>query len=162
MRVGHDIRVPIEARTVPADRPPASDLLAAMVDELTEVYGDVVVDPRAVPTATPAELSPPHGLYVVVFADGRPVAGGGVKRLGDGVGEIKRMYVVPDARGQGHARRLLTAIEDAARARGYARLRLDTGPRQPRARALYASAGFREIPDYNANPYADYWAEKPL
>jgi GNAT superfamily N-acetyltransferase len=162
MAVGHDIRVPIEIRTVPADQPPAGDLLAAMEEELRSVYGDVALDDRVMPTATPTELGPPHGAFVVVYAAGRPVAGGGVKRLDEHVAEIKRMYVVPHARGQGHARRLLAALEDAARDLGYERVRLDTGPRQPHARALYASAGYAEIPDYNANPLADYWAEKSL
>ena len=60
------------------------------------------------------------------------------------------------------ARALLAALEDAARDLGYARVRLDTGPRQPHARALYESAGYAEIPDYNDNPAASYWAEKRL
>jgi GNAT superfamily N-acetyltransferase len=69
---------------------------------------------------------------------------------------------VPEARRRGHARRLLTALEDAARALGYERVRLDTGARQPHARALYTSAGFKPIPDYNDNPKAAYWGEKVL
>ena len=83
-------------------------------------------------------------------------------RLGDGLAEIKRMFVVPDGRSRGHARRLLRGLEDAARRLGYSRVRLDTGPKQPHAKALYESAGYVEIPDYNANPKATYWAEKPL
>ncbi|MEA2272469.1 MAG: hypothetical protein QOI98_1177, partial [Solirubrobacteraceae bacterium] len=75
---------------------------------------------------------------------------------------IKRMYVLPEARSRGHARRLLVALEDAARALGYARVRLDTGREQPHAQALYESAGYRTIPDYNDNPYASYWGEKDL
>ena len=89
-------------------------------------------------------------------------AGGGVKRLSDDTAEIKRMYVVPQARGQGVARALLTALEDAARDLGYRKVRLDTGPDQPHARRLYESAGYVRIPDYNANPHADFWAEKRL
>jgi GNAT superfamily N-acetyltransferase len=72
------------------------------------------------------------------------------------------MYVAPQARGQGVARVLLTALEDAARELGYAKVRLDTGPEQPHARRLYESAGYVEIADYNGNPHAGYWAEKPL
>ena len=72
------------------------------------------------------------------------------------------MYVVPEARSRGHARRLLYALEDAARELGYVRVRLDTGPLQPHARALYESEGYREIPDYNDNPYASFWGEKEL
>jgi GNAT superfamily N-acetyltransferase len=72
------------------------------------------------------------------------------------------MYVEPDARSRGHARRLLRGLEDAARRLGYTTVRLDTGPKQPHAAALYASAGYEEIADYNGNPLASYWAEKRL
>jgi GNAT superfamily N-acetyltransferase len=72
------------------------------------------------------------------------------------------MYVVPEARGRGLARRLLEALEDAARATGHRVARLDTGARQPHARALYESAGYRAIGDYNGNPYAVFWGEKAL
>ncbi|HEX7298499.1 MAG TPA: GNAT family N-acetyltransferase, partial [Solirubrobacteraceae bacterium] len=60
------------------------------------------------------------------------------------------------------ARILLAALEDAARARGYRVVRLDTGPRQPHAMALYASEGYVEIGNFNANPIAAYWGEKRL
>ena len=93
---------------------------------------------------------------------GEPVAVGAVKRLDDGLCEIKRMYVAPEARGRGVARALLVALEDAARSLGYARARLDTGPSQPQAKALYLATGYTEIPDYNGNPDASFWAEKPL
>lgn len=90
------------------------------------------------------------------------MACGGIKRLGPRVAEIKRMYVAPAARSRGVARRLLATLEEAARGLGYATVRLDTGPAQPHARALYASAGYRTISDYNANPYAGWWGEKAL
>jgi GNAT superfamily N-acetyltransferase len=157
--VGHHIRV--EIREVPADRSPAAELLEAMVAEISEMYGGRI-DEGAVPSAGPADFAPPGGVFVVLYDDGRPVAGGGVKRLGDDVGEIKRMYVVPEARGRGIARELLTALEEAALALGYTRVRLDTGRLQPHARALYDSAGYREIPDYNDNPFASFWGEKEL
>jgi len=153
--------VAFEIRTVSASEPPASELIEAMVAEGVQVYGRRL-DIRGAPAATPEQLSPPGGTYLVVYDDDRPVAGGGVKRLGDGVGEIKRMYVVPEARSRGIARLLLGALEDAARALGYDRVRLDTGPRQPHARALYESTGYRAIKRYNDNPFATYWAEKAL
>jgi GNAT superfamily N-acetyltransferase len=153
--------VALEIRTVPAGEPPASDLIEAMVAEGLQVYGSRLDIPGA-PSATAEQLSPPGGTFVVIYEDGRPVAGGGVKRLGDDVGEIKRMYVVPEARSRGLARVLLGALEDAARALGYARVRLDTGPRQPHARALYESTGYRPVEPYNDNPFASYWGEKTL
>ena len=65
-------------------------------------------------------------------------------------------------RGRGVARALLAALEGAARERGYAVVRLDTGPKQQHAMALYASAGYVEIGNFNANPIATYWGEKRL
>jgi GNAT superfamily N-acetyltransferase len=161
MPVGHHIRVALEIRAVPAGEPPAADLVEAMVAEGIEVYGRRL-DVQGAPTATAEQMSPPGGTFLVIYDDGRPVAGGGVKRLGDDVGEIKRMYVVPDARSRGLARVLLSALEDAARELGYTRVRLDTGPRQPHARALYESTGYRAVEAYNDNPFASYWGEKDL
>ena len=146
---------------LPADTPPASDLLAAMVAEMRELYGPI--DGPGMPSATPADFAPPHGTFLVGFDEaGAPVCGGGVKRLDETAAEIKRMYVVPAARGRGLARVLLGALEDAARDLGYATVRLDTGPQQAHAQALYESAGYRAIGNFNANPVASYWGEKDL
>jgi len=151
----------IEIRTVPAGEPPACDLVEAMVAEGIEVYGRRLDSPGA-PTATAEQMSPPGGTFLVIYDDGVAVAGGGIKRLSDDVGEIKRMYVVPEARSRGLARVLLGALEDAARGLGYARVRLDTGPRQPHAQAMYERAGYHAIDNYNGNSMAAFWGEKIL
>ena len=96
------------------------------------------------------------------YLDGEPVTVGAVKRLEDAIAEIKRMYVAPQGRSRGVARALLLALESAACELGYSRVRLDTGTSQPHAKALYLSAGYREIEDYNDNPYASFWGEKVL
>jgi len=119
-------------------------------------------DERATPSATPRDLGPPGGAFLVVYAGGEPAGCGGIKRLAPDTGEVKRMFVAPAARGRGVARALLAELEATARSLGYARLRLDTGDRQPEARALYEAAGYRAIPDYNDNPYAHHWFEKDL
>lgn len=150
----------IEIRRVRADQPPADGLLAAMVAELLQLYGPS--RQRDTPTASPEEMWEPLGTYLVMLEDGAPVAGGGLKALAPGVGEVKRMFVTETARGRGLARRLLAALEDAARELGHVRLRLDTGPKQPSARALYESAGYVSIPSYNANAVACFWGEKRL
>ena len=125
---------------VPADEPPASDLIEAMVAEVSELYGERI-DAEGKPTAAPDELTPPNGACVVGYLDGEPVTVGAVKRLEDGIAEIKRMYVAPAGRSRGVARALLLALEAAARELGYSRVRLDTGTSQPHAKALYLSDG---------------------
>jgi GNAT superfamily N-acetyltransferase len=72
------------------------------------------------------------------------------------------MYVVADLRGRGVARQLLVALEARARALGYTVARLDTGPAQHGARHLYESAGYRPIANFNGNPIATFFGEKPL
>jgi uncharacterized protein (DUF952 family)/GNAT superfamily N-acetyltransferase len=146
---------------MPAGESPAADLIEAMVVEMAELYGDRI-DGDDMPSATPADFDRSKGMFIVGYLDGEPVAGGGVKTLEPMVGEIKRMYVAPHVRGRGVARRLLTALEDAARRLGHDRVRLDTGPEQPHAKLLYESAGYVEIGNYNQNPKATYFGEKSL
>jgi GNAT superfamily N-acetyltransferase len=148
----------IQFRAMDAAVPPASELLSAMVAEMNELYGSLDAAPRA----TPADFAPPSGTFLVGFAGDDPVCAGGIKRIGPDAAEIKRMYVVPAARRRGLARRLLVALEDAARERGYRVVRLDTGPRQTHAMELYTSAGYTRIGNYNGNPLAAYWGEKLL
>jgi GNAT superfamily N-acetyltransferase len=137
-------------------------LAQAMRDEIAIMYDGLELDGDAMPRAGAAELSPPGGTFVVGYREQRPACCGGVKRLDDRRCEIKKMYVVPEWRGRGVARALLHELQDAARGLGYAVARLDTGPKQLSARGLYESEGYAEIPDFNGNPIAVYWAEKPL
>ena len=155
-----DSGVQIEFRTADPALPPASALLAAMVAEMNELYGDIEV--QGMPSASPVDFAPPAGGFLVGYVDGEPICAGGIKRIAPDAAEIKRMYVVPGARRRGVARTLLGALEDAARERGYAFVRLDTGPKQQHAVALYASAGYSEVANFNANPIAAYWGEKRL
>ncbi len=159
--VPHDAEAQLTFAAVPAGEPPASDLIEAMVAEIARLYGSRL-DVPGKPSASPAELGPPSGACLVGWLGEEPVAVGAVKRLDAATCEIKRMYVAPAGRGRGVARALLGALEDAARGLGYRVARLDTGSKQPHARELYDSAGYREIPDYNDNPDASYWGEKEL
>jgi GNAT superfamily N-acetyltransferase len=101
-------------------------------------------------------------VYLVGYRDGVAVCGGGIKRLPDGTCDIKRMYVVPAARGQGLARTLLYALEDAARGLGYRVARLDTWPRQACVQRLYEAEGYVAVGNFNANPVATFFGEKRL
>jgi GNAT superfamily N-acetyltransferase len=152
----------IEFRPAAVNSGPGAELVAAMRAEIAAIYAGLDLEGPQMPRAGAAELGPPDGTFLIGMRDGEPVCCGGVKRLDERACEIKRMYVAPPARGQGVARRLLDALEGAARELGYAIARLDTGPDQPHARALYESAGYVEIENFNGNPVASYFAEKPL
>jgi GNAT superfamily N-acetyltransferase len=142
------------------EEPPAADLLAEMRDELNGVYE--TFSRLDNPALVPSELQPPRGAYLVGFAGTEAVAGGGVRRLADGVAEIKRMYVRPSARSRGVARALLSALEAAALSLGYSTVRLDTGPKQDHALRLYRHAGYVDVEPYNDNPFACFWGEKSI
>jgi GNAT superfamily N-acetyltransferase len=137
-------------------------LAQAMRDEIAGMYDGLELDGDTMPRAGPAELGPPGGAFLVGWIDGEPVCCGGVKRLDARTCEIKKMYVVPGARGTGVARRLLHALEDKARELGYEIARLDTGPRQRNAQGLYEAEGYVRVADFNGNPVAVFWGEKPL
>jgi GNAT superfamily N-acetyltransferase len=144
------------------DAGPGAVLAQAMRDEIAAIYDGLALDGADMPKAGPAELGPPGGAFIVGWSDGRAVCCGGVKRLDERTCEIKKMYVVPDARGQGVARALLEALEGKARQLGYEIARLDTGPRQTRAQTMYERAGYAPIGNFNGNPVASFFGEKPL
>jgi GNAT superfamily N-acetyltransferase len=152
----------IEFRTCPADEEPAAALVQGMRDEIAALYDGLDLDGPDMPKAGPGELAPPGGTFVVGFEAGEPVCCGGVKRLPDGACEIKKMFVAEAARGRGVARALLEELERRARDLGYETVRLDTGPRQVRARRMYERAGYAEIANFNANPVATFFGEKRL
>ena len=119
-------------------------------------------DPAAAVPLDEAAMIPPRGAFLVGSVDGEPVACGGVKTLAPGVGYLKRMWVAESMRGLGVGRRMLGALEGEARSLGLTTLRLETNRALPEAIQLYRSAGFREIPAFNADPYGDHWFEKSL
>ena len=102
----------------------------------------------------PGAYAPPAG-RLFLARDGDQISGCvALRPFGDGVCEIKRLYVRPDFRGKGLGHELTQAVIDAAREIGYQRMRLDTLPgRMDRAIAMYHSLGFREIEPYYHNPY---------
>ncbi len=152
----------ITFRPAAVDSGDGAVLAQAMRDEIAVMYDGLDLDGEQMPRAGAAELSPPGGAFLVGYDDGGPACCGGVKRLDDRRCEIKKMYVVPELRGRGVARALLRALEAAARELEYDVARLDTGPKQVGARGLYESEGYAEISDFNGNPVAVFWGEKPL
>jgi DNA-binding MarR family transcriptional regulator/ribosomal protein S18 acetylase RimI-like enzyme len=107
----------------------------------------------------PADAS---GVFLIARLHGRAVGCGALKSLDTSTAEIKRMWVAPDARGLGIARRLLAALEAEARALDMARVVLDTNRSLSEAQAMYRKAGYRDIGRYNENSYADFFFEKDL
>jgi GNAT superfamily N-acetyltransferase len=152
----------VEFRRGDVDSGDGGELIAAFAAEMAELYDGLDLGAAGMPTAGPGDLGPPSGAFLVGYADGRPVCCGGVKRLPDGTCELKRMYVVPEARRQGVARALLRALEETARGLGFTVARMDTGPRQQHAMAFYEAEGYSPIGNFNANPAASWWGEKAL
>lgn len=102
------------------------------------------------------------GAFVLATSDGEPVACGGIRALGAGVGEIKRMWVHPGWRGAGLGSRLLRHLEQTAAGLGHDVVRLDTHRSLGEAVAMYERSGYRDIERYNDNPYAQAFFEKRL
>ncbi|MEU4738016.1 MULTISPECIES: GNAT family N-acetyltransferase [Streptomyces] len=134
-------------RPMPFDHPDAVKLNDQVQLEYAERYdGDGDETPL-----DPAMFDPPRGLYLMAYDEReRPVATGGWRAMdengegyADGDAELKRMYVVPEARGLGLARRILARLEEDARAAGRRRMCLETGTKQPEAISLYLSSGYQ-------------------
>lgn len=141
----------LEFRDEPYDGPSAQQLIEALQAEYVVRYGG----PDETPV-DPTEFALPDGLFVIGYLDGAPVATGGLRRHADGEVEIKRMYVVPDARGMGLSREMLAALEERAKRMGAARVVLETGDRQPEAIRLYETSGYLPIDGFG------YYADAPL
>lgn len=117
-------------------------------------------DPAAL--VRPDEVSGDSGAFLVAYEEGRPVGCGALRRLTPDTGEIRHVWVRPEARRLGLARRILDGLERAAVARGYGVVRLDTHAVLTEARAMYRACGYTEIPRYDDNVYAAHWFEKRL
>jgi putative acetyltransferase len=135
----------------PFDTPDVTALCDAQQEEMRGRYGGVA---DIGPTREASMFVDPDGVFLVVRdGDGRAVACGGICRFDEACAELKRMYVVPEARGQGLGRRVLVELEAHARSLGYMGIVLETGDRQPESVGLYVSAGFERMPCYP--PYSE-------
>jgi DNA-binding MarR family transcriptional regulator/GNAT superfamily N-acetyltransferase len=129
--------------------------------ELNERF-DAGFDPTLGISAHAHELTPPAGLLLVARLREEPVGCGGLKFHENTVGELKRMWVAPRARGLGLGRRLLLTLEQAAREAGMTVLHLETNHTLIEAIELYRHAGYQEVAAFNDEPYAHHWFEKRL
>jgi GNAT superfamily N-acetyltransferase len=112
----------------------------------------------------PGEYVPPQGALLVAEDEGRLIGMIGLRPLAPSAcraeaqsakaGEMKRLFVRPEARGRGLAKQLIAQLLEEARAIGYEEIRLDTLPMMGDAQSLYVSLGFRDIPAYYDTPIA--------
>ena len=136
---------PTELRFVAVGQedPLVEPLLAELAAEYATRYG---ATEEAVSTwlrGYPAdEFAPPGGGLLIGLLNGRPVTGGAFRRFDDTTAELKRIWTDSGHRRQGHAAALLVELETEIAARGYRRVYLTTGDRQPEAEALYLSTGY--------------------
>jgi len=147
-------------RVSPADAA-ARRCVARYFEELGRRF-EMGFDPASSLPAEDRDLIPPAGAFLVGSIDGEPVACGAIKTIEPGVGSLKRMWVADDVRGLGIGRRMLHALEAEATALGLRVLRLETNRELGEAIRLYRTAGYREVPRFNDDPYAHHWFEKRL
>lgn len=146
---------------VDAREPTAQIAMSAYFAELDERF-DGGFDAGDALTAEAHHFDPPSGTFVIVRLAGDVVGCGGILTLEPGIGEIKRMWVAPEARGLGLARRLLVDLEERSRQLRHHTIRLDTNSVLLEAIAMYESSGYHAISRYCDNPYAHRWFEKSL
>ncbi|HEY1480663.1 MAG TPA: MarR family winged helix-turn-helix transcriptional regulator [Gaiellales bacterium] len=144
----------------PAD-PRARLCIDAYIAELGTRFDDGF-DPARSISAERDELSPPAGILLMATLHDEPVGCAALKHRGDGLAEVKRMWVSPAVRGLGLGRRLLSDLESHARAHGTRTLRLETNRSLGEAIALYRATGYREVAAFSDEPYAHHWFEKTL
>lgn len=134
-------------RLVPWSNPVGRDLRAAQQAELDARYGHAAHEAGDPPSA--ADIA----VFLVAYerATGQPLGCGGLRRVERTTAEIKRVYVLPYARGAGIASSILTALEAEAYATGVTLMLAEAGSAQPDGKMFYESAGYRRIPNFG--PY---------
>lgn len=116
--------------------------------EIAEAYGRDGTEPTGSEASTKD-----MAVFLVAYQGGAAVACGGLRLLGVGAAEIKRMYAVPAVRGTGAATEVLRALEDWSVAHDVSVLRLETGDALRAARRFYQREGYTSIPPFG--PYVD-------
>ncbi len=144
----------VEIRRVDPGHPHARACLRRYFAELDR-RSDPGLDPSQALPVAPDEM-------LVAYLRSEPIGCGAVKHHPGAPSEIKRMWVSEEVRGLGVGRRLLAELEARAARSGAPAARLDTNRALTEAIALYRSAGYVEVPPFNAEPFAHHWFEKRL
>jgi putative acetyltransferase len=129
-------------RAVDWDDPDAVSLRAAQRAEISARYGSPDSEPGPAPSADDMTV------FFVAYDGSEPIGCGGLRQFDPTEAEIKRMFVSAPHRGGGVSTAILTALEDYARGRGWLRLVLETGDRQPEAIRFYEREGYTAIPNF--------------
>lgn len=148
------------------DDPLAKPLLDDLTLEYRSRYGSFVdggeyADLHAYPVG---EFAAPAGALVIAVLDGQPVAGGAFRRYDTETAELKRIWTARTHRRRGLGKLVVPELERIAAERGYSRIYLTTGPRQPEAVALYLALGYQPLYDTSlpAEEVGVHPFEKPL
>lgn len=139
----------IALKFVPAalDDAVAQPLLAELAEEYADRYGSPLPMVQAWLRNGPAdEFTPPDGGMLIGLLDGDPVTGGGFRRYDEQTAELKRIWTDSAHRRRGYARALLAEMETEIATRGYRKVYLMTGDRQPEAEELYRATGYTRLP----------------
>ena len=145
-------------RRTDREDPAFLELVRALDEELWERY------PRSQQAYVAGNAIAPGASVVVAEEGGLPVGCGCFRRVGEGVVELKRMFVRRERRGTGAAAAILAELEAWARESGALAMRLETGVKQPEALRFYEKRGYSRMPnygDYEGNPES-VCMEKPL
>ncbi|MFF5970669.1 GNAT family N-acetyltransferase [Streptomyces sp. NPDC012769] len=136
---------------VPVSDPRVEPLLRELGDEYSTRYGK---DAHAELARYPDEefTAPYGGVLLLLLERGQAVAGGAFRRYDATTAELKRIWTHSAHRRRGHARQVVAELEREATRRGYRRIYLTTGPRQPEARNLYLATGYTPLFATDADP----------
>ncbi|HEU0165331.1 MAG TPA: GNAT family N-acetyltransferase [Thermomicrobiales bacterium] len=154
-------RTSYQIREAAAGSPIADGLLRRYYADLVDLLPGGFSAPDAI-AADPGELTPPRGIFLVVELDDLPAGCAAIRDLGAGAFEIKHMWLDAACRGLGIGTALVEHLEAFAIAHGATEVRLDCSSHLDAAIRMYERAGYRRVPAYNANPYADVWFAKSL
>ena len=141
--------------SLPMHDPRVRPLLDELAVEYDTRYGDMFGRTAAADELNrypAAEFEEPHGALLVIQEDGKSIAGGAFRRYDRTTAELKRIWTHSAHRRRGLGRLVLAELEALAATRGYTRLYLTTGPRQPEAKHLYLSTGYQAQFDLAADP----------
>ncbi|MFN2477509.1 MAG: GNAT family N-acetyltransferase [Chthoniobacterales bacterium] len=133
-------------------------LFTAMWADVDEIYGNDAPSGLELPG-----MEVPRAAFVLARDRGEAVGCGAIRPFTETVAEVKRIYVVPQRRGQQIARLIMGALEQLARENGFSETRLETGLRQPAAIRLYENLGYTRIAgfgDYKDDPLSVCYAKQ--